>query len=221
MPSFFGGSSGATGTAGGVLAGTYPSPTFGRVLERDQLRAETFGVISFGLGGPTGYNAANSLSSQVLFSQPFGLFQGDVVTGLAVSISTAASGTAPTSLLAVIQSASGGVLYTSEENNNATWAAGTGWRAVAFSISAYTATSTATHYIGWWCNGTWGTTQLVLRCGGVPGAAADVGPLGSNQPLMSVVTGLASVSVGDSPGLTAPGTATGLRPAYPIGTGVK
>ena len=202
-----------------LLSGVTSAPTsFGVVPVRDQLRASNFGLITFGLTGPTGYNSANSLSSQVLFSHPVGFRQGDVITGFAVNIGTAAAGTAPTSLKAVIQSASGGVLYASEEKDNATWIAGTGWRTVAFSISAYTATSTAAHYVGWWCNGTWGTTQLLLRCGSAPGAAADAGPLGANGVTHNVVTGLATLSVGDSPALTA--AAQGLRPAYPVGTAV-
>ncbi len=193
------------------------SPLFNPpALERDQLVNVSWGIISRGFAQPSNYTASGTLPSQSLQGVLFGLRAGDIVQGAAVNIGTAAAGTVPTSLLAVIMSSAGTVLFTSEEKSNATWTAGTGWRVVTYGAS-FTIPANGSYYMCWWQNGVFGTTPLSVKKTGF--AAADQ-QLGAGPPMQVVSAGLASggLTNGTNPMLSLFGIGGATICVYNLGT---
>jgi hypothetical protein len=184
---------------------------------RQQLRNNAWGVLDMPFPSPVYAAAGGALTSQTLWGNLVGLRGGDIVSGFVMPSQTAAAGTPPTSLLCVVQNSTGLVLFTVETKNNATWTTAVG--AVTMKLiswgSSYTIPSDGGYYCSVWCNGTWGTTQYQTA---TISSTQQIGEIGTGPPMLISPSGLASVSVNDTPALTR--ATTSAKVILPAGTPV-
>ena len=139
-----------------------------RGASREQIRQKASGVITENMhpGAPSGTAA---FTSQQVNGFLVGLRAGDVVTGIAVRVAVAATGTNPTTVRVGLADSTGKVLVLSGNLNTSALQA-TGAAQLAFS-AAYTVPTDGGYFALVFVNGTWGTTQPTVIKSGATTAA--------------------------------------------------
>jgi hypothetical protein len=121
------------------------------------LTAETF---------PLYVNASGQVpATQTVYYTLIGLRAGDVITNIAVSVNTAASGTAPTSIFVGLYDSAGNRVALSANLKDDAKFTSTGQKAFALT-AAYTVPSDGGYYCAFLIDGTFASTNVQLhRCG--------------------------------------------------------
>lgn len=150
------------------------------VLERDRDLRAAIGIKSSVFPA---YSAAGAVPvSQTIYGVGCYLYAGETVTNIVSCVTTAAVGTAPTSLkLGLWSSATTPVCLavTAELSGSANWTS-TGWKNSALS-SAYSVPSTGLYFAAFWINGVFGTTNLQIATGGVSGTFGGMATSGARR----------------------------------------